>query len=110
MAAKEPAGRNGARRIAPPIWGMVTFRPGMRIIPIPGARLTNALSASAEDLASSPLFAGMPPAEIAAVVSEIGEEIRLAAGNALVEQGAPSDAFYILLEGKLDVVRATEQG
>jgi CRP-like cAMP-binding protein len=56
-----------------------------------------------------PLFAGLDPAAIDAVIGRAASR-RFAAGSAVFEQGAAADTFYLLLHGRLRVTQVTAEG
>ena len=51
---------------------------------------------------NSPLFAGLSDNDLARLL-EMCETIRLHPGEILIEQGAPGDSAYIILDGEMDV-------
>ena len=53
-------------------------------------------------LSKVPLFAHATPAELRFVARE-GDEIDVPAGKLLIQQGQPSDTFYVQLEGESEV-------
>jgi CRP/FNR family transcriptional regulator, cyclic AMP receptor protein len=55
-----------------------------------------------EALGRVPLFAGCSRKELEFVVSRT-DEVAVETGRALITQGSPSDAFYLLLEGEASV-------
>lgn len=55
------------------------------------------------------LFADMPDGDIEAMLSHAVSR-RIAAGDAVFEQGAPATHFYLLLNGRLKVSQVTPQG
>jgi len=60
-----------------------------------------------DDLKRVPLFGGMTDRAIAAV-AVLATELAFAAGQALVVEGEAGDAFYLLVEGRVDVTRSGE--
>jgi len=59
-------------------------------------------------LSGVPLFAGLDPSELSSIAGALGEQ-RVDAGTAIVQQGDPGDAMYILVEGEVEVlVKASE--
>jgi signal transduction histidine kinase len=51
-----------------------------------------------------PLFAGLPPADLAQLCA-MAEDLRLAAGQVLMEEGEPGDAMYVIAEGEFEVIK-----
>ena len=65
---------------------------------------------SAERLArlpSMPLFAEVPKALLATLVKE-SSLIDLEVGEPLIEAGAPADALFVLIEGSVELIRASD--
>jgi CRP-like cAMP-binding protein len=65
---------------------------------------------SAERLAqlpSMPLFAEVPKAVLATLVRE-SSLIDLEVGEPLIEAGAPADALFVLIEGSVELIRASD--
>jgi len=60
-----------------------------------------------DDLKRVPLFAGMTDRAIEAI-SALATEQPVADGEAIVVEGDPGDAFYLLVEGQVDVTRRGE--
>jgi CRP-like cAMP-binding protein len=60
-------------------------------------------------LATLALFAGLAP-EAHAEISAACRPRRVPKGDALFEQGAAADTFYVLLDGRLKVVQTTAEG
>jgi CRP-like cAMP-binding protein len=60
-----------------------------------------------DDLKRVPLFAGMTDRAIEAI-SALAAEHAVADGEAIVVEGDPGDAFYLLVEGQVDVTRRGE--
>lgn len=58
----------------------------------------------ADDLRRVPLFAGMTDTALAAV-AELAGPVEFADGQSVTAQGEPGDAFYLVLDGALDVTR-----
>lgn len=58
----------------------------------------------AEHLAKVPLFAGLSKKDLAKV-AKVSEELEIAGGKKLVDQGRPGHEFYLLLEGTAVVRR-----
>lgn len=61
-------------------------------------------SAVIDDLKRVPLFQGMTERAIEAV-AVLATELAVADGQAIVAEGEPGDAFYLLVEGQVDVTR-----
>jgi CRP-like cAMP-binding protein len=59
-------------------------------------------------LRTVPLFSGMTDRAIAAV-ADLAEESAFAAGDVLVSEGDPGDAFFILIDGTADVSQGGRQ-
>ena len=57
-----------------------------------------------ELLSRVPLFSGCSKKELRQI-ARIADEIDLSQGKVLTRQGAPGREFFVLLEGKVDVVR-----
>jgi CRP-like cAMP-binding protein len=57
-----------------------------------------------EFLSRVPLFSSCTPAEIAAI-DAVAQEHEFAAGQIIVTQGTPGQAFYLILSGKVELVR-----
>jgi CRP-like cAMP-binding protein len=55
-----------------------------------------------DTLRAVPLFAGLPRDTLARLVGEL-EEIEAAAGDVIVEEGAPGDALYVVSEGTVEI-------
>ena len=55
-----------------------------------------------DTLRAVPLFAGLPRDTLARLVGEL-EEIEVAAGDVIVEEGAPGDALYVVSEGNVEI-------
>jgi CRP-like cAMP-binding protein len=55
-------------------------------------------------LRTVPLFSGMTDRAVGAV-ADLAEEITFEAGEPLVTEGEPGDAFYVLIEGVADVTQ-----
>ena len=58
-------------------------------------------------LKKKPLFAGLPEADLEHLCQEI-EEVRLAAGEELFAEGSPGDRAYVVTEGQLEVIKASQ--
>ncbi len=56
------------------------------------------------ELGSLPLFADLTPDQIAWLSGHC-EEVALAPGEALIEEGGKGESFYVLLDGELEVAR-----
>jgi CRP-like cAMP-binding protein len=61
------------------------------------------MTVDADHLRGVPLFSGMTDRALAAV-AELGEVVTFEAGDRVVTEGEPGDAFYVLLEGTAAVV------
>jgi CRP/FNR family transcriptional regulator, cyclic AMP receptor protein len=62
---------------------------------------------SREDFLSRvPLFSNCTPAEIAAIAA-VTQEHEFEAGQIIVTQGTPGQAFYLILTGKVEILRDT---
>lgn len=57
-----------------------------------------------EFLARVPIFANCTPDEIAAIAG-VAQESRFAPGQIIVTQGTPGQAFYLVLAGRVEIVR-----
>lgn len=57
----------------------------------------------------SPLFVGLRDEEIRGLLS-LGKDASVAAGYAVVEEGAPGDALYLLCDGEVRVEKEVEDG
>src|SRR4051812_12906434 len=55
------------------------------------------------------MFPRLTPEQIARI-ARVGTERNVAAGTVLFEQGAPRTAFFVVLEGSLEVVSPTPHG
>ena len=55
-----------------------------------------------DTLRAVPLFAGLPRDTLARLVGEL-EEIEVAAGDVIVEEGAPGDALYVVSDGTVEI-------
>jgi CRP-like cAMP-binding protein len=55
-------------------------------------------------LSRVPLFANCTPAEIAAIAA-VAQEHSFESGQIIVTQGTPGQAFYLILTGKVEIVR-----
>lgn len=60
-------------------------------------------------VAALPLFAGMEPAALDAMLAQAGMR-RYALGEAVFEQGEPAKHFFVLLHGRLKVTQLTPDG
>lgn len=71
---------------------------------IPDLAEPRAYSASARKaLASTPLFAGLPPAALERLIDRMGL-IELADGDVLFRQGDPGDSLYVVADGGVAVI------
>ncbi len=59
---------------------------------------------SAEDLRSLPLFEKVEEQEMGTLIA-LGEEVAFASGDVLWTQGGPAESWWVLLEGRIDLVR-----
>jgi CRP-like cAMP-binding protein len=66
--------------------------------------LRSASAEHAEHLAKVPLFAGLSKKDLAKI-AKASEEVEIAAGRTLVDQGRPGHEFYLILEGTAVVRR-----
>lgn len=57
-----------------------------------------------EFLARVPIFAHCTPDEISAIAA-VTQESRFAAGQIIVTQGTPGQAFYLVLSGRVEILR-----
>ena len=57
-----------------------------------------------EFLGRVPIFASCTPEEIAAI-SEVAQESGFQAGQIIVTQGTPGQAFYLILSGRVEIIR-----
>ena len=55
-----------------------------------------------------PLFADLPEEDLKRLC-EMAEEVRLAPGQVLFEEGSPGDRAYVILEGELEVIKASPE-
>ena len=62
------------------------------------------MTAAVDDLRRVPLFQGMTDRALAAI-AELAHEIEVDDGAALTTEGDEGDAFYLLLDGCVDVTR-----
>ena len=62
------------------------------------------MSSTAEFLAGVPLFSSCTPNEIAAISETVREE-SYEAGQIIVTQGTPGQAFYLVTSGRVEIVR-----
>jgi CRP-like cAMP-binding protein len=62
-----------------------------------------------EVLGKFPLFAGVPPKQIEKSVP-LWDVIQYPDGEMLLRKGEPGKAFYVLLEGEIDIVQADDSG
>ncbi|RPI53082.1 MAG: hypothetical protein EHM56_07640, partial [Chloroflexi bacterium] len=62
---------------------------------------------AAEMLAKVPFFSRLPPEELERVAAEMGT-LELPGGAVLFRAGDPGDRFYVVVEGKLDVIQAMD--
>jgi cAMP-dependent protein kinase regulator len=69
-------------------------------IPLAQPRVISSVAARA--LAATPLFAGMPSDALQALVENL-QLVSLDSGQALFQQGDPSDALYVIVEGEVSV-------
>jgi len=60
--------------------------------------------ANEEFLGRVPIFASCTPEEIAAI-SEVAQESGFQAGQIIVTQGTPGQAFYLILSGRVEIIR-----
>jgi putative peptide zinc metalloprotease protein len=65
--------------------------------------------AEREQLAALPLFAGIGPAELDRLASRM-LVTRYSAGDTIVEQGAEGDRFFVVVDGRVEVVRQDDDG
>ena len=66
-------------------------------------------SATLTLLAGSPLFVGMPTADIAAIAAQ-SRELTYDAGQILFFEGQPADTIYLMLEGHVRLVQLSPTG
>jgi CRP/FNR family transcriptional regulator, cyclic AMP receptor protein len=57
-------------------------------------------------LSKVPLFSNCSPAEVAAIAA-VAQEHSYSAGQIIVTQGTPGQAFYMVLSGRVEIVRDT---
>jgi CRP-like cAMP-binding protein len=57
-----------------------------------------------EFLARVPIFSGCSPEEVAAIAA-VAQESFYQSGQIVVTQGTPGQAFYLIMEGKVEYVR-----
>lgn len=62
------------------------------------------MTAAVADLKRVPLFAGMTDRALEAVAG-LATELDIPAGDVLIAEGADGDAFYLVIEGAVDVTR-----
>jgi CRP/FNR family cyclic AMP-dependent transcriptional regulator len=67
------------------------------------------LEKDVETLRNLPLFTGLPTARLK-LIAYTAEVVRFGAGEALVQQGDPADAVYVITEGEAEVWVANEKG
>ena len=90
-------------------------RPGGRCYPVRGSVSFQAsldqpsekedlMSSTAEFLAGVPLFSSCTPEEIEAIAQSAQEE-SFDAGQIIVTQGMPGQAFYLVTSGRVEIVR-----
>jgi CRP-like cAMP-binding protein len=60
-------------------------------------------------LAHSPLFAGLPRRLLARLATRFFEKVYLA-GDVVFEEGDPGRALFVVVEGAVEITRATAQG
>ena len=60
-------------------------------------------------LASVPLFKGLTPSQLSALVAQAGEQV-YPGGHVIARQGEPSQYLWVLLSGRVRVVEATADG
>jgi monovalent cation:H+ antiporter, CPA1 family len=65
--------------------------------------------AEREHLAKLPLFAGVGSAELDRLAAQM-LVTRYSAGDTIVEQGAPGDRFFVIVDGRVEVVRREDDG
>jgi signal transduction histidine kinase len=56
-----------------------------------------------------PLFAGLPEREMEMLV-RMAEPATVKAGEVLMEEGAPGDALYVIIDGEMEVVKRSGKG
>lgn len=71
--------------------------------------MSTALAVDSSVIAAVPLFAGLD-AEARAAVVAVAHVKRVAAGDALFQQGDAASAFFVLMEGYLKAVQTTSAG
>lgn len=62
---------------------------------------------TAPDLRRVPLFAGLTDTALTAI-AELAEPIDFVDGEALTTEGADGDAFYLIVEGRVEVTRGDQ--
>jgi MFS family permease len=67
------------------------------------------MAAVAERAANLPLFAGIPAFRVAATLVR-GQTLDVPAGQTIIRQGDPSDRFYLILDGTVEVSQVAEPG
>ena len=55
-----------------------------------------------------PLFADLPDSDLK-LLCDMAEEVRLSAGEELFAEGSPGDRAYIVMEGELEVIKASSE-
>ena len=55
-----------------------------------------------------PLFADLPDSDLK-LLCDMAEEVRLSAGEELFAEGSPGDRAYIIMEGELEVLKASSE-
>ena len=67
------------------------------------------LERDVETLRNIPLFAGLPTARLK-LIAYTAEVVQFEPGEAIVRQGDPADAVYIIVEGEAEVWVASDKG
>jgi CRP-like cAMP-binding protein len=76
--------------------------------PAPGTFTERPPASQLALLPSMPLFAEVPQGALARLVRE-SQLVELGPGSTLIERGTTADAFYVLLEGSVQLVRPKEE-
>jgi CRP-like cAMP-binding protein len=75
----------------------------------PAAGAVSGTGPVADALAATPLFSGIPP-EALAKTERYWEAVTFPAGETILRKGTPGQAFYVVLEGTVEIVQRDEAG
>jgi len=81
---------------------------GQRPEPVSGSVTERPLASELALLPSMPLFAELPPSALARLVRE-SQLVELPPGAVLIERGTTADAFYVLIEGSVQLIRPQDE-